>query len=85
MSASRFPILGTRESVPWAAVAPHEQQAGENHGQTLKGLAGRGGLSWCELAAVLEDRPWHRMPDNEAGRRCRELVALFEIAPPETV
>ena len=80
MSAPGFPVLwqGTREykaelerlgcprSVPLWMVEPHEPQAIRNHGgQTLAVLASRGGLSPCELCAVLEDRPWAKMPVSD--------------------
>lgn len=56
--------------VPWAMLVPHEQQAQKNHSQTLKRLAERGGLSPCEALAILDDRPWKRMPNTQA---CVEL------------
>lgn len=69
-----FPILTqqgpyagrTRTLVPWEWVEPHWAQAKKNHGQTLERLAERGGLSISELAAVLEDREWRRMEDEDA-------------------
>lgn len=78
----RFPVLGTGQTVPWAAIEPHERQAKYNHYQTLERLAERGGLSWSELAAVLEDRPWSKMSDDKAEKRCRELIASFEKVTP---
>jgi len=61
-----FPVLltprqkrdhpGCPAAVPWGLVAPHERQAGRNHGgQTLAALAARGGLDPVELLAVLDD------------------------------
>lgn len=65
MKERQFPILGDDKSllgsVPWALVEAHAKQCGYNHGQSVSTLASRGGLSLSELAAVLEDRPWHRM------------------------
>lgn len=71
-----FPILedGCRAKLPWAAFAPHEEQALRNHDQTLQMLARRGGLSWCEACAVLEDRPYHKMDGLAARVRVMELV-----------
>ena len=92
MSERRFPILqsmhGMRKyealdcpkSVPWSLVAPHERQADRNHGQTLARLAERGGLSACELVAVLEDRDYRRMTDEAAVTRLKQLAA-----PPPSV
>jgi lambda repressor-like predicted transcriptional regulator len=71
----RFPIHGTLESIPWEIVEAHEAQAKENHGgQCLRTLARRGGLSWSEMCAVLEDRPWRSMATVIAQRRMMEIV-----------
>jgi hypothetical protein len=59
--------------VPWSLVSPHEAQARANHGQTLLRLHACGGLSWCELLAVLENRPWKRL-DQELARD--QVIAL---------
>lgn len=79
MVERRFPIMDSSvfqgETIPWNALAPHEHQALENHDQTLQVLARRGGLSWCEAAAILEDRPWHRMPDAEAKAAVLRICA----------
>jgi len=55
-----FPILNDPmvKCIPWAAIAPHEQQAQRNHSQTLRGLAGRGGLSIHEAYWVMKDKQW---------------------------
>ena len=45
-------------TVPWEIVAPHQEQAIQNHGQTLEKLHGRGGVSIQELYAILRDRPY---------------------------
>ena len=65
-------------SIPWSVIAPHERQADRNHGQTLKRLAERGGLSACEAVAVLEDRDWHKMTDEDAVGRLKEIVRAAE-------
>lgn len=49
--------------IPWAMLEHHERQAVRNHSQTLQRLHDRGGLSWCEALAVLEDRHWHQEPN----------------------
>ena len=75
----RFPIMhsdGGPESIPWAMIAPKEGQARNNHGQSLKRLAERGGLSPCEALAVLEGRGWRKMAD--AGSLLAERLAAFE-------
>ena len=79
---SAFPILrdwrerdAPSERVPWDFVAAHERQAQRNHYQTLKRLAERGGLSWCELLAVVEDRKWTAIPTAEARERVQAMLA----------
>ena len=64
-----------RTSIPWSLIAPHEQQAQRNHGQSLRRLAERGGLSHGEAVAVIEDREWSPMEQAEAEKRLEELVA----------
>lgn len=60
-----FPIMGDYCSrvgtIPWEILQPHEEQAYKNHSQSLKRLAERGGLSFSEAVAIIEDRPWRRM------------------------
>jgi hypothetical protein len=53
---------------PMAMFEPHENQAQTNHRQSLARLEQRGGLGWCEAAAILADRKWHKMdkPDAKA-------------------
>lgn len=58
----QFPILhsshreGEPEYIPWEILEPHEAQAYSNHGQSLEKLASRGGLSWREIYAVINDK-----------------------------
>lgn len=73
VSASQT-ALGIPRSIPWELILPHERQADRNHGQTLKRLAERGGLSPCEAVAVIEDRDWRPMSDDEAIARLLELM-----------
>jgi hypothetical protein len=74
--------LGCPTSVPWDLVAPHERQAQRNHDQTLERLAERGGLSPCELVAVLEDRMWIRMDLAEAIGTLKEHLRLHLVMHP---
>lgn len=83
---SAFPILRAwkegkgkeREFVPWDFVAAHERQAQSNHYQTVKRLAERGGLSWRELLAVVEDRKWSSVPTAEARARVQAMLTERE-------
>jgi hypothetical protein len=65
-----FPILNDPivRAIPWALIAPHEKQAQINHGQTLKGLAGRGGLDVAEAVLIILDKPWHRESFGGIGK-----------------
>lgn len=72
----------------WALIAPHEKQALTNHGQSLERLAQRGGLSFCEAAAILEDRRWskivwpagHEKPEDPARVYLERLIAARKQA-----
>ncbi len=58
----KFPIMNATllGSVPWAFIAPHEDQALRNHGQSLKQLAERRGLTAAEALHVVQGHPyWH--------------------------
>lgn len=48
-------------SVPWEFIAPHEEWAENNHEESLAELASRGGLSACEIVAIIEHRKWYKM------------------------
>lgn len=54
--------LGCPRTVPWDFLRPHEQQALDNHSQSLAKLAERGGLGPAEMLAVVEDKSF-----REAG------------------
>ena len=67
---------GARAFVPWWIVAKCAERCDTNHSQTVERLAERGGLSPCELAAVLEDRRWHEMNDDDAWAVIQGHIAL---------
>lgn len=84
----QFPLLrlfslGTLTSMPWAMLAPHEAQALHNHDQTLERLAQRGGLSACEVIAILDDSGyfeywrWSVPSVAEAEAKLCELIAAW--------
>lgn len=80
-----FPIANhpTLTGIPWDVIAPHADQARKNHhGQTLEMLARRGGLMPEEALAVIEGRPWERMPWTEANQKLLDYVA-GATKPPE--
>lgn len=85
----RFPVLGdgtTRRgygdhpslTVPFGAVKAHEKQAYANHHQSVERLKQRGGLSWCELAAVLRDREWRKMDLDMAHESAMRAVCIWQ-------
>lgn len=80
----RFPVLhggyggDKRLTVPLALVLEHERQADRNHGQTVARLKERGGLAWCELSAVLDDRRWEKMDIDAAHERAMRKVLLWQ-------
>lgn len=63
-------------SVPIRVLDPYRRRAFTNHSQSLERLAARGGLSPCELVAILEDRRWHAMDAGDAQRRLSELLEV---------
>jgi hypothetical protein len=74
-----FPVMGG-PAVPWVVIAPHERQAQRNHGQSIQRLADRGGLSPCELLAVLEDRQlgWEG-PNDEAAKPLVQAIVDADL------
>jgi hypothetical protein len=81
----RFPIMfggsryGERKlTVPLALVLEHEKQALANHSQSVARLKERGGLSWCELSAVLGDRQWFRMDTDNAHEHAMRRVLVWQ-------
>lgn len=75
---SGMPVIDHRDMLPtpWPVITPHALQVQRNHGQSLKRLAERGGLSVSEIVAVLEDRSWRPMGDVEAISRLSEIIRV---------
>lgn len=78
---SPYPILGSKpkQYIPYGLLLQHENQAWENHGQSLRQLEQRGGLSWAESLAIIEGKKWREsiQNDNEAEPIVKGLVAEF--------
>jgi hypothetical protein len=72
---------GCPRHVPWAVLAPHEHQALSNHSQSLVRLAERGGLSLCEMAAVIEERRWEKMTPEAALAVVTRAIEVSRGAP----
>jgi hypothetical protein len=69
-------------TVPWAMLKPHDEQAKRNHsGQDLQRLFERHGMGADEVLAVLDDRPWHGMPDTAAHAELLRRVSAFNANP----
>ncbi len=76
-----FPIMikpysSEKYYIPWDIISPHENQALENHGQSLVKLADRGGLSWDEAYDVLTDQktPYEKLGQKEWTDYCEKVV-----------
>lgn len=70
-----FPILGTKECVPFELVKEHEAQVLKNHGgQTVERLAERGGLSYQELACVLLNHPFNEKLSEVEAKLAVNLI-----------
>ncbi len=52
--SKEYQRLGMPRSVPWRLLAPHEEQAQNNHSQSLETLASRGGLGPMEMRCIVE-------------------------------
>lgn len=59
-----MPILKTMLAIDFDLL--NEEWARKNHGQSLRRLAERGGLSLCEAAAIVKRRAWHSLTTDEA-------------------
>lgn len=80
-SRRTFPVLkGDGAKIDYQLVADHSEQARRNHYQSVDRLAARGGLSWCELYAVLHNLEWEKVDTNEAMIACRSLEARYLAA-----
>ena len=73
-----MPILRNPEfKLPWALIAPHEAQAQANHHQSLERLAQRGGLSFCEAAAIMENRRWSKIVWPEGREKAEDPARSY--------
>lgn len=52
------------KTIPFSLL--NEDWAQRNHGQSLKRLAERGGLSPCEAIAIMDRRRWRSIPPKRA-------------------
>lgn len=66
--------------VEWEPTEDDRKQAMKNHYQTLERLCDRGGLSWCELAAVIQHRQWEPISEEQARAACADRVRIIKEA-----
>lgn len=74
-----FPILGSADmykrvdAIPIATVKEHDRQCRINHAQTPEELARRGGLSYREMYAVLNNKRYSEVADV-SDEECKKFV-----------
>jgi lambda repressor-like predicted transcriptional regulator len=60
----------------WVPTEADRRQAQSNHGQSLERLAQRGGMSWCEMAAIVLNKPWRKFEQPYAKAICRDVLVM---------
>jgi hypothetical protein len=58
----------------WVPTEADRRQALSNHNQTLERLAQRGGMSWCEMAAIVLNKEWRAFKQDYAKAVCRDVL-----------
>lgn len=64
----------------WEPTQGDRRQAEANHYQSLERLAERGGMSWCEMAAIVLNKRWQKFPQAYAKAICRDVLIMRERA-----
>lgn len=59
----------------WSPTDEDRLWAKNNHSQTLERLKDRGGMSWCEMLAIVNHRPWHAADQAKAKAACEANVS----------
>lgn len=75
-SVKQFRIMGQR-SIPFAAVAPYEDRAKQNHDQSLDRLNERGGLDVSELWAIVHGKTLREVRQAERTGSGVDFAAWF--------
>lgn len=79
--------LGRREDTSlagpfvWEPTAEDRRWSDRNHGQSLERLAQRGGMSWCEMAAIIGHRRWEKADQKAAKAECEAIRDARAEAP----
>ena len=67
-------------SVPWGFIEQYERAAKQIHTQTIERLAERGGLTPCEMMAVITNsRAWWSEPEETAVKALKNAVAEYKM------
>lgn len=56
----------------WTPTVEDKRTAQSNHSQTLERLKDRGGMSWCEMLAILNHRTWYAVADQAKAKAACE-------------
>jgi hypothetical protein len=67
----------------WVPTVGDRLWAEKNHGQSLERLKERGGMSWCEMAAIVLNRPWGKFEQPYAKAICRDVLKSRTLAADE--
>lgn len=77
-----FPITGSSRipCIPYALIQPCGRRIILNFGQGITDILRRGGLSAREAVAVLTDKPFVMLDQQEAETELARLVAVYQAA-----
>lgn len=67
-------------NLPWELMEEHAKQAEKNHGQSLKRLKERGGLSVSETACILRNESYRNLPIFVSIQYIADRVEAFNKA-----
>lgn len=73
----RQKVPDAHDSMAFEFFADRHQRCLENHSQTPERLAERGGLSYCEAWAILNDKSWGGESDEVEALRKLRLAGAF--------
>lgn len=81
MTEPMFPIINDSviKAIPWAAIAPYQDQAQANHSQSLEMLARRGGLDVIDAVRVMRKMEWGMQPFSEGDRGAFRVALMNDL------
>lgn len=71
--------------IEWEPTEADRKRAMANHSQTLERLHERGGMSWCEMVAILADRAWRPMDQSDAKARVYLILQERKDGPKQAL